>query len=94
MSKLALALDLIITFSPVAIAITPLALALTLTLTLAQVRILNQSTHQHIIRLYEVIDSQTNHYLVMECAAHGDLGGHIERCKPSPSPSSSPSPSP
>ena len=46
-----------------------------------EVRILKQSNHQHIIRLYEVIDSQTNHYLVMECATHGDLGGHIERCK-------------
>ena len=46
-----------------------------------EIRILKQSQHQHIIRLYEVIDSQTNHYLVMECAAHGDLGGHIERCK-------------
>ena len=35
--------------------------------------------HQHIIKLYEVIDSPTNYYLVMECAAHGDLAGHLEK---------------
>ena len=34
-----------------------------------EIRILKQSQHQHIIRLYEVIDSPTNYYLVMECAA-------------------------
>jgi len=44
-----------------------------------EIRILKQSVHQHIIKLYEVIDSPTNWYLVMECAVHGDLAGHIEK---------------
>jgi hypothetical protein len=44
-----------------------------------EIRILKQSIHQHIIKLYEVIDSPTNYYLVMECAAHGDLAGHLEK---------------
>ena len=44
-----------------------------------EIRILKQSVHQHIIKLYEVIDSPTNYYLVMECAAHGDLAGHLEK---------------
>ena len=34
------------------------------------------ANHQHVIRLYEVIDSPTNFYLVMECAPNGDLGAH------------------
>ena len=46
-----------------------------------EIRILKNAHHQHIIRLYEVIDSPTNYYIVMECASNGDLGGHIERCK-------------
>ena len=41
-----------------------------------EIRILKQSVHQHIITLYEVIDSPTNYYLVMECAVHGDLGAY------------------
>ena len=44
-----------------------------------EIRILKQSVHQHIIKLYEVIDSPTNWYLVMECAANGDLAGHLEK---------------
>jgi 5'-AMP-activated protein kinase catalytic alpha subunit len=44
-----------------------------------EIRILKQSVHQHVIKLYEVIDSPTNYYLVMECAAHGDLAGHLEK---------------
>ena len=44
-----------------------------------EIRILKQSIHQHIIKLYEVIDSPTNYYLVMECAAHGDLAGHLTK---------------
>ena len=31
-----------------------------------EIRILKQSVHEHIIKLYEVIDSPTNYYLVME----------------------------
>ena len=44
-----------------------------------EIRILKGGVHQHIIKLYEVIDSPTNYYLVMECAAHGDLAGHLEK---------------
>ena len=44
-----------------------------------EIRILKQSIHMHIVKLYEVIDSPTNYYLVMECAARGDLASHLEK---------------
>ena len=46
-----------------------------------EIKIMKAANHQHVIRLYEVIDSPTNYYLVMECAPNGDLGAHLEKVR-------------